>query len=184
MTTLIPSDTEQGVPTLQGFDVLDVCHRHTLVALGRLAALTSALRRGEVDADARALAREVHAHFEGNAHLHHEDEERHVFPALLDRGDASTVQAVLRLRQDHRWLEQNWREIGPQLDAIASGQSWVDLDALHEAVQVFTALSHDHIALEEAFIYPQLRTRLPERAQRDMAREMAQRRASPQVEPL
>lgn len=183
MTAHPPSNPEQGAPTLQGFDVLDVCHRHTLVALGRLAALMSALRRGEVDADVRALAREVHAHFEGSARLHHEDEERHVFPALLERGDASTVQAVLRLRQDHGWLEQDWREIGPQLDAIAGGQSWVDLDALHEAVQVFTTLSHDHIALEEAFIYPQLRNRLPERAQRDMAREMAQRRADTHAEP-
>ena len=82
-----------------------------------------------------------------------------------------------RLRQDHRWLEQNWREIGPRLDAIADGQSWVEVDALREAVQVFTALSHDHIALEEAYIYPQVRHRLPDRAQRDMDREMAERRA-------
>ncbi len=171
-------DVEPGAPTLQGFDVLDVCHRHTLVALGRLAALVSALRRGAIDADARALAREVHAHFEGSARLHHEDEERHVFPALLERGDADTVHAVQRLRQDHRWLEQDWREIGPRLDAIACGQSGLDLDALHDAVQVFTALSHDHIALEEAYIYPQVRHRLPERAQRDMAREMRERRAA------
>lgn len=177
MTEPHPADSAPPAPTLQGFDVLDVCHRHTLVALGRLAALVTALRRGEAEADVRALAREVHAHFEGGARLHHEDEERHVFPALLDRGDAGIAQAVHRLRQDHRWLEQDWREIGPQLDAIAGGQSWVDVDALHEAVRVFTALSHDHIALEEAYIYPQVRHRLPDRARRDMEREMAERRA-------
>jgi hemerythrin-like domain-containing protein len=177
MTDRPPSDTGQPMPTLQGFDVLDVCHRHTLVALGKLAALVTALRGGGVDADARTLAREVRAHFEGDARLHHEDEERHVFPALLERGDAGIAQTVQRLRQDHRWLEQNWRVIGPRLDAIADGQSWVDVDVLHEAVQVFTALSHDHIALEEAHIYPQVRHRLPDRAQRDMDREMAERRA-------
>ena len=177
MTDLPPGDAVPHAPTLHGFDVLDICHRHTVVALGKLAALVTTLRGGGVDADARTLAREVHAHFEGDARLHHEDEERHVFPALLDRGDAGIVQAVQRLRQDHRWLEQNWREIGPRLDAIADGQSWVEVDALREAVQVFTALSHDHIALEEAYIYPQVRHRLPDRAQRDMDREMAERRA-------
>lgn len=178
MNAPAPADPAPPVPPLHGFDVLDVCHRHTLVALGRLAALVTALRSGGVDADARLLAREVHAHFEGEARLHHEDEERHVFPALLDRGDAGIAQAVQRLRQDHRWLEQDWREIGPRIEAIAGGQSWVDVDALREAVRVFTALSHDHIALEEAYIYPQVRHRLPDRARRDMDREMAERRAA------
>lgn len=178
MTDRPPGGAVAHAPTLQGFDVLDVCHRHTLVALGQLAALVTALRGGGTDADARTLAREVHAHFEGEARLHHEDEERHVFPALLDRRDADITQVVQRLQQDHRWIEQNWREIGPWLDAIADGQSWVDVDALHAAVRVFTALSHDHIALEEACIYPQVRHRLPDRAQRDMDREMTERRAS------
>jgi hypothetical protein len=52
--------------------------------------------------------------------------------------------------------------------------------ALHavrqEAVEIFTGLSHDHIALEEGCIYPQARARLDTLQRHEMGREMALRR--------
>ena len=159
-----------------GFDVLDVGHRQTVIALGRLAALVTRLTTTGADAEARALADEILRHFSNNR-VHHEDEERHVFPALAASGDAATVQAVLRLQQDHDWLEEDWMELSPHLDAIAGGQSWYDVDLLREGTEVFTALSRDHIALEEACIYPEARARLGDRERREMDREMAARRA-------
>ena len=68
-------------------------------------------------------------------------------------------------------------ELSPHLDAIAGGQSWYDVDLLREGTEVFTALSRDHIALEEACIYPEARARLGDRERREMDREMAARRA-------
>ena len=62
------------------------------------------------------------------------------------------------------------------LEAIAGGQSWVDLDVLREGVEVFTSLSHEHIALEESLIYPQARAQLGPAAQATMGREMLGRR--------
>jgi hemerythrin-like domain-containing protein len=59
---------------------------------------------------------------------------------------------------------------------VATGQSWYDLDALREGAEVFTALSHDHVALEESYIYPQARARLRPDERREMGREMAARR--------
>jgi len=67
-------------------------------------------------------------------------------------------------------------ELAPHLDAVASGQSWYDLDLLREGAAVFTALSHDHIALEESVIYPQARARLGSGDRREMGCEMAARR--------
>lgn len=67
-------------------------------------------------------------------------------------------------------------ELSPQLDAVAHGLSWYDLDVIQEAAQVFIALSHDHIALEESFIYPQAKARLDARERAGMGREMAARR--------
>ena len=163
-------------PLADGFDVLDVCHRQTLMALGKLSALVSRLASVGADADARALAEEIVQHFSQTARRHHEDEERHVFPALIDGGDPDTVQAVLRLQQDHDWIEEDWMELSPQLDALAAGQSWYDIDLIRAGAEIFTALMHDHIALEESFIYPQARAQLGTVQRREMGREMAARR--------
>ncbi len=159
-----------------GFDTLDVCHRQTLIALGRLAALISRLTDVGNDDEARAMAHEIVEHFSTTARTHHEDEERHLFPTLVAIGDAATTEAVLRLQQDHDWLEEDWMELSPHLDAVACGQNWYDLDVMRECAEVFTALSHDHIALEEAYIYPQARARLGAGERAEMGREMAARR--------
>jgi hemerythrin-like domain-containing protein len=158
------------------FDVLDACHRQTIFSLGKLSALVSRLAAYGPDEGARELANEILRHFANTARQHHEDEERHLFPKLLASGDPDTVQAVLRLQQDHGWLEEDWMELAPRLEAVASGQTGYDLDLLREGAAVFTALSHDHIALEESLIYPQARARLGSGERREMGREMAQRR--------
>jgi len=161
---------------LDGFDVLDACHRQTLFTLGKLAALVTRLQGPGPDDEARSLAREIVGFFSSTARAHHEDEERHVFPALLAAGDPDIVQAVRRLQQDHGWLEEDWRALSAQLDAVASGQSWWDPEALREGAEVFIALSHDHIALEESVVYPQARARLGSGQRREIGREMAARR--------
>lgn len=169
-------DADASPVFLDGFEVLDGCHRDTVLALGRLAELAQRLDGNEPDEQARRLAREVVEFFSTTSYEHHQDEERHIFPKLAASGDAEMVQAVERLRQDHGWLQQDWLELEPQLDAIASGQSWVDLDMLREGVEIFTALSQDHVTLEESLIYPQARTRIRADERQAMGREMAARR--------
>ncbi|MBA4177099.1 MAG: hemerythrin, partial [Leptothrix sp. (in: Bacteria)] len=90
----------------------------------------------------------------------HEDEEKHVFPGLLADGDADLVKHVHRLMQDHGWLEEDWRELSPQIEAIADGYNWYDIAMLSSALPVFTALYVDHIALEESIVYPEAKKRL------------------------
>jgi hemerythrin-like domain-containing protein len=173
------------VPTSSdGFDALDVCHRHTLFALGKLAALVTRLKsRHGPDSETRILAAEVVHFFSTTAREHHEDEERHVFPSLLSTSDPEIAQTVMRLQQDHRWLHIDWMELAPQLEAIAAGQTGYDIEALAEGAQVFIALSHDHIALEESCIYPQARVRLGDGYRREMGREMAARRRARHTAP-
>jgi hypothetical protein len=57
--------------TLDGFDVLDACHRQTVFTLGKLAALVSRLATLGPDAQARALAAEIIRHFSTTARQHH-----------------------------------------------------------------------------------------------------------------
>lgn len=179
-STPVPTAAPVSEPQ-DGFDTLDLCHRHTLVALGRLAALVRRLADKGHDDEARAMAGEIVAHFSTTVRAHHEDEERHLFPALVSAGDAATVQTVLRLQQDHDWLEEDWMELSPHLDAVAGGQTWYDLDVLREGAEVFTALLHDHMALEESIVYPQARARLGLGERTDMGREMAARRRADQA---
>jgi hemerythrin-like domain-containing protein len=163
-------------PALDGMEVLDVCHRQILFSLGKLSALIARLGTFGPDAEAREMAREISNFFSTTVRLHHEDEERHVFPKMLATANPELVQAVLRLRTDHRWLEEDWLELSPHLQAVASGQSWYDLDLLRDGAAVFTALLHDHLALEESLIYPQARDKLCAGERREMGHEMAARR--------
>lgn len=159
-----------------GFEVLDACHRQIVVTLGKLAALITHLDKFGPDTEARSLAREIVVFFTGTARQHHEDEERHVFPPMLAGGDEQITQVVCRLQQDHGWIEQDWLEIEPQLDAVAMGMSSYDLDELRAAAEVFTALSQEHIALEESLIYPQARKHMLSAERLEMSREMTARR--------
>jgi len=175
-STSPPVRTTTTTVKQDGFEVLDACHRQTLVMLDKLATLVASLDNGPPDPQARATAGEVVQFFSTTARQHHEDEERHVFPQLQDSADPEIVQAVLTLQQDHHWMDIDWRELSPALAAVAADQGGYDLEALREGVEIFTALSNDHIALEESCIYPQARMRLRSAELQQMGREMAERR--------
>jgi len=173
-TNHAPNDRKAGAGT--AFGVLDECHRQTLAAIANLETIVSRLDGGSVDAQMRALAADVVRHFSTTARQHHEDEELHVFPKLATSGDAAMKQAILRLQEDHHWIEEDWMELLPHLDAVACGQTWYDVALLREGAEIFAALSRDHIALEESCLYPEARARMGAAEEQAMGREMAARR--------
>jgi hemerythrin-like domain-containing protein len=130
-----------------------------MATLAQLVGLMHHLRDNGVDDTARRNAADICAFFADAARQHHADEERAVFPGLLAAGDAELRAHVERLQQDHGWLEEDWIELAPQLQAVAQGYSWYDIDELSHAVSVFVELYHEHIALEESLIYPAARQR-------------------------
>jgi len=152
------------------FEVLDRTHAELLQHLRQLEALLKRLDASGVDAGVRETAAAVRDFFDGTARRHHADEERFVFPPLLASGDANLVQHVQRLQQDHGWLEEDWNELQPQLDAIACGVGTVDPDLILEAVTVFSSLYLEHIALEESLIYPEAKRRAEAQAAGERAR--------------
>jgi hemerythrin-like domain-containing protein len=118
------------------------------------------MSNGGPNAQVEAQAKAVEAFFSGTSRQHHLDEERTVFPPLLESSDAALVAAVRSLQQDHGWIEENWLELAPQLRALASGYHWVDPAELQHAVEVFVQLVDGHIALEESLVYPESKARL------------------------
>ena len=148
----------------QELDALDSCHREVLVTLRDLTRLIEHLDDNGPDEAAGRMARDIVRFFSQAARAHHADEERLIFPGLLQSADTELVQHVQRLQQDHGWLEEDWLTLSPQLDAVAQGYSWYDIDALRHGTEVFIALYKDHIDLEESLIYPEARRQMAERA--------------------
>lgn len=144
-------------PALPALEALDQTHRQVVAHLGALDALVHRLQQHGPDSAARASAAEICGFFGTVARQHHADEERSVFPALLRSGEAELTQHVLRLQQDHGWIEEDWLELELQLQAVAGGYSWYELETLRQQVAVFVALYQEHIALEESLIYPRAR---------------------------
>lgn len=147
-------------PVPAGFQALDLAHHAALEMLAHFDALVRRLADKGLDDEARHQAAEVLSYFDGPGRDHHAQEERLVFPALLASGDAALVQHVHRLAQDHGWIEEDWRELAPQVQAIASGYDWYDLAMLQAALPVFSELCSEHIALEECVVYPAARNLL------------------------
>jgi hemerythrin-like domain-containing protein len=140
-----------------GFEALDRAHLAAMDMLGALDRLITRLDDVGLDAGSSACAREILDFFNGPGAQHHAQEEQQVFPGLLVAGDPVLVAHVRRLQQDHGWLEEDWRELEPQVQAIAAGYNWYDLPMLRMALPIFTALYQEHIALEETLVYPAAR---------------------------
>lgn len=146
-------------PALPSFESLDRTHAQVLEVLKQFDQLLQHLDENGADEVAQASAQKIHVFFADSARQHHADEEQFVFPWLLNGGNAELVQHIERLKQDHGWLEEDWLELAPQIEAIAKGYSWYDLDTLRHSLPVFTELYIEHIGLEESLIYPEAKRR-------------------------
>jgi hemerythrin-like domain-containing protein len=142
------------------FVALDACHEQTKSHLIDLLAMLQQMMNSGIDGEVQAKAAKIEEFFSGASRKHHLDEERNVFPPLLDSGDAELIAAVRTMQQDHGWIEENWLELGPQLRAIAAGNHWFDMEEFQQYVEVFNELCSSHIAVEEALIYPHAKASL------------------------
>jgi len=164
------------------FEFLDTTHRDIQMQIHQLHALVDAIEADGLNAATRARARGVLDYFNTEAREHHLDEEKHIFPALLNSQNPEIVQATEHLIQDHGWLEENWIQIAPSLEAATNGNLWFDIAELRHALDVFEALYLDHILLEESIAYPAAKERLACLDTVGMGREMAKRRLAKSAE--
>ena len=160
MTQTSTRPARPPAPPLPAFETLDQTHREMLSKLGEFERLLDHVDERGPDAEARRIAANLLAFFADHAREHHAQEERLVFPPLLAGADDALAAQVRRLQQDHGWLEEDWLLLAPQLEGIARGYNWYDLAMLRVALPVFCRLYHEHIALEEALVYPAAKRRL------------------------
>jgi hemerythrin-like domain-containing protein len=154
------------------FAMLQACHQRVERSLALLERLAAHVAQRGADAQARDAARDVLRYFDIAAPQHHEDEERHVLPALRAQGEAALAD---RLAADHDAMTAAWHALRPWLLAISRGDA---LLAMPDSPR-FTVLYREHIALEEDSAFTRVQSALDDAAQRAMGREMAQRRGVP-----
>ena len=157
--------------------MLEACHQRVARSLALLQRLGAHLQAQGADTQAQEAARDVLRYFDLAAPAHHDDEERHVFPAALAAGDAALTAAVQRLQRDHHAMSAQWAALRPSLQAVTSGD-W-DAGAADVVIarwQAFAALYGGHIETEEGLVFPAAAARLDAPAIERMGDEMARRR--------
>ena len=168
------------------FEMLAACHERVERSLTLLERLGEHLQRNGADTQARDAARDVMRYFDLAAPHHHEDEERHVLPALRASGQGDLAD---RIAADHRAMSAAWVLVREDLAAVVQGHaSAVIGDVPRARWRDFAALYRAHAALEDASAFPAAAARLDAAAQRAMGDEMARRRgvspaSTPTVKP-
>lgn len=156
------------------FEMLDACHRRVERMLALLERLAAHLASHGCDAAAADAARDVMRYFDLAAPQHHEDEERHVLPALRAAGAAALAD---RLQAEHAAMALAWAALRVPLAAIAAGRA-PGGDGLAGG-PAFAAMYGAHLALEDAEAFPAVRPHLDAGALAVIGAEMAQRRGVP-----
>ena len=186
MATTVPlmqiSQPGQSAPAAgfdEPFELLGACHERVERMLRLIVRLQVHLQEQGLDEQVRQAARDVMRYFDLAAPLHHQDEERHVFPPLMCGGDAAVKALVLRLIQDHRQMEVAWRSARAVLVALADHDP-IPCTGLTVWQQValndFARLYRQHLDDEEQVIYPVAKRQLTQAALAEMRHDMMARR--------
>lgn len=158
----------------QPFEMLAACHERVARMLALLERLAEYLGSRGCDEQACGAARDVMRYFDLAAPAHHEDEERHVFPALRRTGADALV---AQLQAQHHAMAEHWAALRPALAAVAEGRWRADEPAMDPALwSAFAALYREHLAIEDSQAFPAACRHLDDPAQRAMGAEMARRR--------
>lgn len=136
-------------------DMLLACHERVQRSLDLLGRLVEHIDSHGHDASSRSAAQDVLRYFTLAAPLHHQDEELHLFPALLAQGQPELVAAVRRLQQDHLAMEGLWRQVKAVLEPWKeAGAVARPTETQRSAIAAFRAIYPAHIALEEDTVFP------------------------------
>jgi hemerythrin-like domain-containing protein len=167
-----------GAAYAEPFGLLDACHERVRRSLDLAQRLAAHVARHGADVDAAQAAADVLRYFDIAAPLHHEDEERHVFPLLEQSGEPRLAEACAALRAEHLQIAALWQQrLRPLLETVRQ-RTVADFDAgeLARAAADFAALHAGHLQREDGLVFPAAATRLDAPAQQAMGLEMAARR--------
>ena len=158
-------------------EMLEACHERIEAQLKTLERLAAYLPDHGADVQARQAASAILRYFELAGPNHHEDEERDLFPVLLDRAggdEKASVEALVNdLLADHLKMAAAVEAVRTQLIPIAEGSS-AELD--QASVQRMTTLYRRHIEKENGKLLALSRKLLTPLDVENLSRAMTARR--------
>ena len=159
------------------FEMLEACHDRVRRSLALLDRLVEHIEAHGHDAQSRSAAADVLRYFDLAAPLHHEDEERHVFPRLEHCGDAALEAATASLRIDHARMEALWAGLRVALQAWALPGATHDVGMLpRQHAREFGSVYAMHLHIEESLVFPAARARMDAGRLARMSADMQARR--------
>jgi hemerythrin-like domain-containing protein len=175
----MPGHRSPGAGFEAPFEMLSACHERVERMLRLLARLQQHLASQGWSTDVAQAAVDVMRYFDQAAPLHHDDEERHVFPPLLASGNEALRAVVRRLQQDHLGMAQGWARARPVLAALTQSPApgWSGLTTAQAAALAdFAGLYQQHLLDEDTLVYPAAQAGLSAVALQTMSEDMMRRR--------
>ena len=155
MSRNLPGHTSPTVGFEAPLAMLSACHGRIEQQCATLRRLVTHVAVHGTDAAAREAAAGVMRYFDSAAVNHHADEERDLFPALMEAmagSDAVCLRELTAgLAAEHRQLEAHWRRVRDALAALAAGAA---ASLVVDDVEALVSLYEQHIAREEAELLP------------------------------
>lgn len=163
---------EPATDFTHGLRVLYAYHDSLLQQGERLLALSRAIGKQGMDEELAHQSVQLHVYYTRANFLHHQDEERALFPLVINR--SSLIDGMIeRLGLDHEEIEAAWRALAVELSAperIDNPRRLLDL-----AVE-FELLQRRHLIRENEDFFPQVAKRLTPAQCAQMGRFMARMR--------
>ena len=159
--------------------MLEACHERVQRSLALLIRVQEYVQKNGVDDKAKSAVRDVLRYFDLAAPLHHQDEELHVFPALMEQANSELQKCVHDLQAQHREMECGWGNMRKSLQKLLdwnAGDAGVREVLSSGSVDAFFALYQSHIQLEEQMAYPAAQSLLTPQHMEEMAADMMHRR--------
>jgi len=158
-------------------EMLAACHVRIERQCATLRRLVAHLVRHGSDSEAREAAANVMRYFDTSARHHHADEEKDLFPALIESVAGSDAVCVRELTEglssDHRELEARWQRVRAVLERVVAGER-VSLKS--EDVEALVTLFERHIQREEGELLPMAARLLSDDELDRVGRAMRERR--------
>ncbi|MBP6319164.1 MAG: hemerythrin domain-containing protein [Rubrivivax sp.] len=158
MTIAFPGHSTPAVGFEVPLEMLAACHLRVKGQCSTLLRLVPHIAAYGSDRSAQEAAIAVMRYFDTSARHHHDDEERDLFPALIESmvgSDAVCLREFLAaLIVEHRELEARWQILRALLSQVAAGQA---VPLKQADVSSFTQLYERHIAREETELLPMAR---------------------------
>ena len=170
MTSLL---SENAAGFDQPLTMLYACHDRIRRQLATAERLCRHLPINGCDAEARAAARNILKYFDTAAPNHHADEEQSLFPRIAAATGGAAKPLIDALNSEHAELAALWRDLRPDLAAIAAGRrSVLTPDLVRRVRAAYLA----HIEREEGELLPLAAERLDAATLEKIGAEMAARR--------